>query len=100
MKRLHTTNVEFVPSVASDVIGGYPIAGLSELLPGGGVPPLAAALQALLTRCLGAFEPVVGCHNDLAPSNCIVDGDDTLLIDWEWAGPFDIVHDLSTLVSE
>ena len=98
VKRLHGLALDFTPSRASDVIQGYPIDGLSELVPEGLVPARAFELQSLLQRSLGAWEPVVGCHNDLTPANCIIDGDRTYLIDWEWSGPFDVVHDLSKLV--
>ena len=71
VKRLHARGVDFEASPASDVISGYPIEGMADLLPAG-VPQRAYELQGLLRQSLGAFEPVVGCHNDLAPSNCIV----------------------------
>lgn len=96
---LHRATISLVPSQASDVIRGYPIEAMANLLPSGVVPKRAFDLQRLLERCLGAFEPVVGCHNDLTPSNCMVAADGAVkLIDWEWSGPFDIMHDIAKLV--
>lgn len=99
VRRLHASNVQFVDSRAADVLRGYPIEGMKDLLSSGAVPSSAFKLQDLLARCLGTFEPIVGCHNDLTPTNCIVASSGrTFLIDWEWSGPFDVVHDLSKLV--
>lgn len=98
VKQLHSSGIEFVgETAAQDVISGYPIAGMTELLPNG-VPPRALELQDLLCRCLGKFEPMVPAHNDLTPTNCIMTDSETFLIDWEWSGQFDAVHDLSKLV--
>ena len=116
VKRLHTSDVKFVgDTAAQDIIGGYPLAGMAAVLPDGVVPPRAYELQELLRQCLGTFEPLVGCHNDLTPANCIISDDDAesntgapagadavaggtaFLIDWEWAGVYDVVHDISKL---
>ncbi len=100
VRKLHLAAVPLTSSRASDVISGYPIEAMAALLPSGVVPPRAVELQALLRRCLGAFEPVVGCHNDLTPANCMVRQADgaVLLVDWEWSGPFDVMHDIAKLV--
>lgn len=98
VRKLHRADLQLVKSQASDVISGYPIEGLADLLPSGAVPPRAVELQRLLRRCEGAFEPAVGCHNDLTPANCIVSDDGAAsLIDWEWSGPCDVMHDIAKL---
>ena len=57
VKRLHASKVEFVPSTASNMISGYPIAGIAELL-SGGVPPRALC---------GNFDIIFGSRAFLAP---------------------------------
>lgn len=43
-----------------------------------GVPPRARELEELLRSSIGVFEPIVCCHNDLTPENCILDADGTV----------------------
>ncbi len=42
-------------------------------------------------------EPVVPCHNDLLPANVLFDGDDAVLLDFEYAGMNDRYFDLGNL---
>jgi len=55
------------------------------------------AIDRVLAETPPQQRPLVTSHNDLNPSNLVLDGERILLLDWDAAGPNDPFHDLATV---